>query len=665
MKSNRLLILQFVIAIISLELFIYLCAGVNFTQDDTYISLQYAKNLASGNGLVFNIGERVEGFTSLLWVLLLSISYLINVDPISYAKFLSIGFGYLTIISTYYFTKLLLRRLTADSSPFSELNIFLLSLIPSCLLLFSGTYYYWSVSGMGTTLFTFLVTMGLYFLIRELPDGKISLRSAILFGIACLTRPEGIYIVSLVLLMIFISYWIKPELNLKNAIISTYKLFGLKFLLIIILPNLLLLIFRLAYFGYPLPNTFYAKTGFHLAQLYNGLKYFYAFIKSYMLFGTLFILPVFLLFSNRLGRERLLLYGLTICYTLYIIFVGGDVLILHRFFLPIMPSLYVLIFLVVIDLVFIMNSRLGLKKYSSVFVMVFFTLVIFINYNYNADYARKRASRQNGLIYTMMDVGKWMSEYSSRKNVKLTIAASTIGALKYYANSRVIDMMGLTDSYITHNPEYIGAISDRWLAGNERKYNTSYILKNKPDFIVFSTKEKPSLYCERAIFTREEFMKNYYIYPIQRDTAVPPYNVHRLKTRDDFEKVVSLEQTNENYNDEFVNRYSYLCNIRGKQHNTEKWEKFFTVGQDLINISPSYFNDHLRMLAWGYYKNNELDKAIELAQKSLQNDLLNIYSRILLYKIYMDEGNEDSAGEQWDEIKRLAPDLIYNDILLN
>src|SRR5262249_53479206 len=44
-----------------------------FLTDDAYISFRYARNLADGYGLVFNPGfERVEGYSNLLWVLLLA-----------------------------------------------------------------------------------------------------------------------------------------------------------------------------------------------------------------------------------------------------------------------------------------------------------------------------------------------------------------------------------------------------------------------------------------------------------------------------------------------------------------------------------------------------------------------------------------------------------------
>ena len=39
-------------------------------QDDAFISFRYAENFAQGNGLVYNVGERVEGFTNLSWTVL-------------------------------------------------------------------------------------------------------------------------------------------------------------------------------------------------------------------------------------------------------------------------------------------------------------------------------------------------------------------------------------------------------------------------------------------------------------------------------------------------------------------------------------------------------------------------------------------------------------------
>ena len=44
----------------------------HYMPDDAYIGLRYARNLSVGEGLVFNPGERVEGYTNFLWVIILA-----------------------------------------------------------------------------------------------------------------------------------------------------------------------------------------------------------------------------------------------------------------------------------------------------------------------------------------------------------------------------------------------------------------------------------------------------------------------------------------------------------------------------------------------------------------------------------------------------------------
>ena len=53
---------------------------INCVLDDPFISFRYADNLAAGNGLVFNIAERVEGFSNPLWTLGFSLFSLIGLN---------------------------------------------------------------------------------------------------------------------------------------------------------------------------------------------------------------------------------------------------------------------------------------------------------------------------------------------------------------------------------------------------------------------------------------------------------------------------------------------------------------------------------------------------------------------------------------------------------
>ncbi|HSU39080.1 MAG TPA: hypothetical protein VLJ38_05915, partial [Polyangiaceae bacterium] len=64
--------------------------------DDAVTSMQYAKNLVLGNGLVFNVGERVDGYTNFLWVLLMApcyaLSRLFGFDFVASIVVLTVGF---------------------------------------------------------------------------------------------------------------------------------------------------------------------------------------------------------------------------------------------------------------------------------------------------------------------------------------------------------------------------------------------------------------------------------------------------------------------------------------------------------------------------------------------------------------------------------------------
>ena len=73
----------------------------HFTIDDAYITFRYAGNLARGHGPVYNPGERVEGYTSFLWMLLMAVVSAIGWDPVIAAKVLGTACSLLTLLVTY------------------------------------------------------------------------------------------------------------------------------------------------------------------------------------------------------------------------------------------------------------------------------------------------------------------------------------------------------------------------------------------------------------------------------------------------------------------------------------------------------------------------------------------------------------------------------------
>ena len=68
--------------------------------DDAFILLRYAENLAAGHGPVYNLGERVEGFTSPAMVMLEAAVMRLGAEPQLVVKLLGIGWGLVLLGST-------------------------------------------------------------------------------------------------------------------------------------------------------------------------------------------------------------------------------------------------------------------------------------------------------------------------------------------------------------------------------------------------------------------------------------------------------------------------------------------------------------------------------------------------------------------------------------
>ena len=115
--------------------------------DDAFICFRYAENLNNGNGLVYNIGERVEGYTSFLWVMLMAIGEFAGFDIVLFSIIIGIIFAFGCIILTAYSYKFINGITPAVSS------------IAALFLGTTGIFLPWGVSGVETLKFAFLVLL--------------------------------------------------------------------------------------------------------------------------------------------------------------------------------------------------------------------------------------------------------------------------------------------------------------------------------------------------------------------------------------------------------------------------------------------------------------------------------------------------------------------------
>jgi arabinofuranosyltransferase len=117
--------------------------SLRFVQDDAFITYRYARNVVRGHGPVYNPGERVEGYTNFLWMILQAGMGVVGV-PFAVVIALSQVLGVLSGAGVVIILFLLLRKYSTGPP--------LLAPLGALLFAANGSFAYWCVSGMETGL---------------------------------------------------------------------------------------------------------------------------------------------------------------------------------------------------------------------------------------------------------------------------------------------------------------------------------------------------------------------------------------------------------------------------------------------------------------------------------------------------------------------------------
>jgi hypothetical protein len=290
---------------------------LSFLCDDAFIAYRYAENLANGKGMVFNAGERVEGFTSPLWVLLCAAGIRMGLPPERWTA----GLGAAVAIAT---LGMMLERRRRRSRSF----------LPGGLMIAGNAgWAAWATGGLETSLFTAFVSLALLTLVEsgEAERFPVRLRTAsgALLGLSCLTRPEGALIAGLS--GVFLGR------EVLRGRLAARRWLGWAALWVV--PLAVLVVWRLLYFGRPVPNTFLAKTP-GLGMLPIGLGYVaFSVLRLHLYLPTGVVLFALLRRSGDGTRSPFLRLAATVTlpYLAYVAAVGGDFMDLYRFVVPILP----------------------------------------------------------------------------------------------------------------------------------------------------------------------------------------------------------------------------------------------------------------------------------------------------------------------------------------
>lgn len=391
-----------------------------YLTDDTFIHLQVARHLAEGHGPVFNVGERVYGSTSPLWVALLGGAMAIGRDGLASARAIGV---IATLASILLFFQLLRHTVRTPS------------LRAAATLVWAGHAWMmrWSVSGMETPLAVMLTLAGFVVFTAGEPWGKRAAATGACWALAALARPEG------VVLLLLWGLVLLPGVATRGGV--RRLLSGVAF------PLLLYggwLIAARAYYGTFWPQTLAAKAAGgvgladHLQILWRELQ----------IVGATDAIPVAVLglalVRGRMGPRRLDAEGLlpwAWVLGIPVLYAVRGVPVLSRYLLLILPAVAWLAWGAAEGLwVGEGRSPAHARRVATVAALLAALMLVENGVIYRTQVFPHVRTFSPALEGSLVTWGRWFDRHAAPEAV---IATPDIGAIGYFSRRRVVDLAGL------------------------------------------------------------------------------------------------------------------------------------------------------------------------------------------------------------------------------
>jgi arabinofuranosyltransferase len=439
--------------------------------DDAFISFRHVRNFVAGDGLVFNPGARVEGYSNFLYVLMLSGMVRAGLPMLGSA--LTVGWigALLTLV--------VVRQLSLALHP--ERPVF--AHLAAVLLCINASFIYWATRGLETPLNSLLLCLTAYTFygshIRAPQRPKLAMMlHGLCIALFYLSRPENVVLCSASL-----AFSVVLHLYEKRRLTTAYV-----FMLAIPLSVIGLHVgWRLSYYGHPLPNTVYAKS-FYGALLASGDRNVVGCIRECLMAalpreyvlnyistaGGMVAVAVSL---AGFARRRLLvfkLYGfmLCACYVALVWSARWDWMKHGRLLVSALPLALILFQEGLFDL-------LSFFKHRMVRGVVCAGLLAAVVWRTDTAFSLTPGTFENSFEkrHPSVRIASLLNSLSLEGDV---LATDVAGRVPYRYHGPVIDVFGLAEPHIAHN----GA-PRLWGKNVGGKLDRDYVIRQKPAFYQF------------------------------------------------------------------------------------------------------------------------------------------------------------------------------------
>lgn len=405
--------------------------------DDAYISFRYVERWVAGQGLTFNPGEQVEGFSNPLWIGILALSRLLlpNVAIVDAARVL----GFAASVISFLAMAVAVKR----SSPGRHSMAFLYAAV---ILACTPGFHVYATAGLETPVFGMLVTVAVLFSLAEtLPPHRAGVRggapgfvarlgAALCLGFAAVCRPEAA--------LYGLLWWLFTRGPRQLRMRPGHELTVMAALSA---PFLGYEAFRVTYFGELLPNTFLAKPPGIFGGIF-GISYL---LQWAIALGGPLLFVVWLLrrapLESEAGRLLRASAGPLLAATIFVVYTRGDWMPFGRFLVPVAPLMAACVGTLLARWT-IETARERRIARRRIVIPVAAALGLSAIAAWNSELGAYIRNEGNNHIMRGTDqvaTGQWLAEHI---NAGSTVATKRLGGVSFAAPDLIFwDLLGLTD----------------------------------------------------------------------------------------------------------------------------------------------------------------------------------------------------------------------------